>query len=119
MIIFDSLTNEEKRTMILGVSRHVETVVNEAGGKHSKQAYATRLLPAKALLAISKVLKEGADKYEEAPLDNSLDANWRKLPRRDHIEHALTHLLAYQAGDTSDDHLEHAACRLLFSLETI
>ena len=35
----------------------------------------------------------------------------------DHLNKALIHVMAHQAGDTSDDHLGHAAGRLMMALE--
>lgn len=104
---------------IEGVGPDAEVVVTAKGGKHSSSPYATRLLPAAAVLHVSKILKEGADTYKDADRANSLEANWRFIHRYEHVEHAMTHLLAHLAGDTSDDHLGHAATRLLFALETV
>lgn len=59
------------------------------------------------LLTISRVLKEGAEKYEAN--------NWRLVPQEDHISHALTHYFAYLIGDESDDHLSHFYCRLMMA----
>ena len=84
-------------------------VVNEHGGKQSSSPYRADLIPSRAALAVAKVLKQGADKYGAE--------NWRKIHVRDHINHAMVHLLAYLAGDAQDDHLDHAACRILFALE--
>jgi hypothetical protein len=36
----------------------------------------------------------------------------------DHLNHALALIFAYGAGDTSDNRLAYAACRLRFALET-
>lgn len=94
---------------IAGVGPESPQIVNAAGGKQSAVPYRCDLLPARAVLAVAAVLKAGADKYGTD--------NWRKIGRADHLNHALTHLLAMQAGDTSDLHLEHAACRLLMALE--
>lgn len=55
------------------------------------------------------VLAPGAVKYGED--------NWRKIPAKDHLNHALTHVFAFLAGDGQDDHLEHAACRMMMALE--
>ena len=63
------------------------------------------------LLAIAKVLKEGAEKYEPN--------NWRLIPEEEHINHALIHLLAAALGDTQDDHIEHALCRIMMSIAVI
>lgn len=62
------------------------------------------------LLTISKVLKEGADKYEAN--------NWRLIPSEAHLSHALTHYLAFLVGDTQDDHLAHFLCRLMMVYAT-
>jgi hypothetical protein len=35
----------------------------------------------------------------------------------DHVQHAVDHLRAWQAGDVTEDHLGHAGCRILFALE--
>ena len=95
--------------IIKGVGKDAPTKVAENGAKQSDSPYRTDLLPAQALLSIAAVLKGGADKYGPN--------NWRKIPLVDHINHAMTHLYALLAGDTSDDHLSHAATRMLFALE--
>jgi len=64
----------------------------------------------KRLLTISKVLKEGADKYEVN--------NWRLIPSEQHLSHAITHYLAYLSGDGQDDHLAHFYCRLMMAYAT-
>lgn len=67
------------------------------------------LSPARAVLAVAQVLATGAQKYGPD--------NWRGIPVEDHFNHALAHLFADLGGDTGDDHLAHAACRLLMALE--
>jgi hypothetical protein len=57
------------------------------------------------------VLAAGATKYGEN--------NWHLIPAAENVNHALTHLIARQAGDASDEHLEHAACRILFALDQV
>lgn len=96
-------------TIVEGVGPDAPTVVNERGGKQSFSPYRCDLLPAEALLAVAKVLKHGADKYG--------DGNWRSIRIPSHLNHAMTHILSYLAGDGQDEHLEHAACRLLFALD--
>lgn len=59
---------------------------------------------------IAKVLKYGADRY--AP------NNWRLIPEEEHINHALIHIIAHLAGDTQDDHIDHALCRLMMAKST-
>jgi hypothetical protein len=98
-----------KAPVIAGVGKDAPTVTNSSGGKQSASPYRCDLLPARAVMAIAEVLKHGADKYG--------DNNWRKIPVADHLNHALAHAFAYIAGDGQDDHLSHAACRLLFALE--
>lgn len=93
-----------------GVGPDAPTFENEAGGKQSASLYRCDLLPPQACLRVAAVLKHGADKYGPR--------NWTAIPVDDHVNHAMTHLLAYLAGDDQDDHLGHAACRMLMALET-
>ena len=92
-----------------GVGPDAPILTNASGGKQSASPYRADLLPPRACLAIARVLKQGVEKLGHD--------TWRAVPLRDHLNHALIHLFAFLAGDTQDDHLEHAACRLLMSLE--
>lgn len=94
---------------VTGVGKDAPTVVNAVGGKQSGSPYRMDLIPPLAAFAVASVLKEGADKYG--------DDNWKKITIPDHLNHALAHAFAYMAGDKSDDHLGHMACRVLFALD--
>lgn len=96
--------------MIKGIGKDAPVTTNNAGGKQSIAPYACELLPPRAILSVAKVMGDGAEKYEKD--------NWRKIPRSDHLRKMLTHVFAWLAGDRQDDHLEHAACRMLMALET-
>lgn len=100
---------DEKESVIAGVGPDAPVVENAAGGKQSDTPYRLDLLPAKAVLEVAAVLKKGAAKYE---VDN-----WRQIECKDHLNHALVHAFAYLAGDCSDEHLSHFACRALMALE--
>lgn len=63
-----------------------------------------------ALIRIAKVLQYGADRYEPN--------NWRLIPQESHLNHALIHILAEIMGDTQDDHIDHALCRLMMAMST-
>lgn len=105
-----SLGYKVKPNIISGVGPDAPTVTAENGAKQSHSPYRVDLLPAQATLCVAKILADGAVKYGKN--------NWRGLPLSDHVNHALTHLFAYLAGDRSDDHLGHAATRMLFAVET-
>ncbi len=114
---FDAVGDRHRRDMstktaikLPGVGTDAPTAVSANGGKQSHVPYRCDLLPASAALRVSAILEEGAKKYG--------DNNWRKLELSDHVNHAMTHVLAHLAGDRQDDHLGHAACRMLFALET-
>lgn len=94
--------------VIEGVGPNQPIIETPQGGKHSASPYAFHLIDPHALFAISKVLQEGAKKY-------GVD-NWRGIPIPDNLNHAIQHIYAYLAGDTQDEHLAHAACRLIFAL---
>lgn len=90
------------------VGPEAPTVVNDRGGKQSYVPYRFDLLNPVAMFRLAGILSEGAEKYG--------DDNWRQIQRRSHLNHALTHIMAELAGDTQDDHLGHAFCRLMFAL---
>lgn len=100
---------DESGCVVAGVGPEAPTVTNEKGAKQSGSPYRCDLLPAQASLHVAGILKYGADKYG--------DNNWRGIPIADHLNHALTHIFAWLAGDSQDDHLGHAACRLMMALE--
>lgn len=97
----------------LGVSPDVPTVVNENGGKQSDTPFAFHLLPVSSVFAAAEVAAYGAKKYGET-IGNR---NYVKIPSSDHINHAIQHLYAHLAGDTSDDHLGHAIVRCMFAYD--
>lgn len=100
---------QDRPAKVAGVGPDSPVAVNDRGGKQSHSPYRADLLPARAVLSVSEVLSQGAAKYGED--------NWRKIAARDHVNHALVHLFAWLAGDGQDDHLQHAACRLLMALD--
>lgn len=89
------------------VSPDAETTTNDRGGMQSHVPVRFDLIDGKAMFAMAAVLHEGAEKY--AP------GNWRLIPTRDHLNHALMHIFAYLSGDRTDDHLSHALCRITFA----
>lgn len=103
------ICNDPTKAVIAGVNKDAEIITNAAGGKQSNSPSRLDLMPALATIAVGRVLKYGAERY--AP------NNWRKIDTQDHLNHVLVHIYAYLAGDTSDDHLEHAACRAMMALE--
>lgn len=103
----DELTAIDAVVPGVGPDAPVET--NKNGASQSSVGFACTSLPPRALLAIAAVQKHGDDKY-------GVD-NWRGISVNDHLNHALIHYLAYQAGDKQDKHLEHFATRVLMALE--
>jgi hypothetical protein len=85
-----------------------DVVTNEYGAKQSRIQGRWDLLPFRAMESVTRVLKEGADKY-------GVD-NWRGLSVDEINNHVWAHLATYQ--QTFDlEELEHAACRVLMALE--
>ena len=64
-------------------------------------------LPPLALLQAGRALCCGM-KYEDIKIDN-----WRGVPRAQHLNHSLRHIMLYKSGDRSEDHIGHALSRLM------
>jgi hypothetical protein len=84
-------------------------VENEQGGRQSKIDSKLTLIPPKAVIEVGKVMLKGESSHGRD--------NWRLIPLEDHLDHGLLHIMEYLAGNTDEDHLAHAATRLLMALE--
>jgi hypothetical protein len=117
-VLSGSLPVKDINVLLRGVGKDAPITVNATGGKQSATHYFFRGLPPLALVAVAKIMEEAAAKYE-AP-DNvyadPTDRNWHKIEDWEHIEHAFMHLVADLAGDTQDEHLEHALTRLMMAV---
>lgn len=82
--------------------------ITTAGGKQSWTPYRFDLLDPLAMFALARVAANGAREYGED--------NWRSIECKDHLNHALQHIYGYLSGDTQDDHLAHALCRLMYAI---
>jgi hypothetical protein len=63
-----------------------------------------------AIHRMAQVMAEGSAKYGPP------SEVWVHIETVAHINHALAHLFKYLAGDKSEDHLGHAACRAMGAL---
>lgn len=82
-------------------------------GQQTSGAYRADLLPMLALLKISILLQEGAKRHKDEDPSNP---KWIQTPVREHVNRAMVHLMSYLNSDTSEEHLVHAATRLLFAV---
>jgi hypothetical protein len=83
---------------------------NELGGKQSRLERRFDLISPIALQRLAHVLWYGAIRYG--------DDNWKGIFVEDHLNHAIDHVYAFLTGDTDEDHLGHAFCRLMMALDT-
>jgi len=105
---------KETESLVKGVEPDAPIVVNEKGGKQSDSPYAFHMITVSSILAAAEVCAYGAKKYGETIGDR----NYTKIPTEEHINHAITHMYAYLAGDRTDDHLGHAIVRSMFAYDT-
>lgn len=92
------------------------TVTNERGGKQSASEYFLRGLPPLAILRVGRILKQGAETYEDDPFGDISVRNWHRITSDEHLEHLLEHVVKFLSGDQSEDHAGHIATRALFFL---
>lgn len=62
---------------------------------------------AEVLVEIAKGLTAGARKHP--------GATWRSIPTEEHLARAMRHIVKYQAGDRSENHLSHICMRALMA----
>jgi hypothetical protein len=95
---------------LVNVGPDAPIVENERGGKQSHVAYRYDLIPPEILMVLARIYDYGAQRYEPD--------NWKKISTEDHLNHVMVHLVAYRAGDRSDDHLGHMMWRAQAALYT-
>lgn len=83
--------------------------VYPGGARSSKLDVRYDLIPLPGLKRVALTCAEGAEKY-------GVD-NWKKgIPTEVNINHALNHIYLFLEGNTDEDHLAHAAWRLLAAM---
>jgi hypothetical protein len=97
------------------------TVTNESGGMQSQLSTDWSYLPWDAAREVVAVIMRNAEEYGGKYPAN----NWQLISTRDHLNHALHHLISAQqlknTGASKEDvfvHLTHAACRAMFAVTT-
>jgi 5'(3')-deoxyribonucleotidase len=93
--------------MIPGIGPDAPATINAQGGRQSALPYRFDLVDPTVMFVLAEILAGGAAKYGKW--------NWRRIGVNDNLNHALSHIYAYLAGDRQDDHLGHAFCRLHFA----
>src|SRR5579875_2019624 len=66
-------------------------------------------LPTYGQFSMAMTIERGAQKYGVN--------NWRRIDYAAQVRHALSHLLAYLAGNRAEDHIGNAICRIGFAIE--
>jgi hypothetical protein len=85
------------------------TATTTSTGKQSHLDADYTLLPPTATRLVAECLAYGERKYGEG--------NFRRISIKDHLNHAVAHVFEHLSSDNTEDHLIHAATRLLLALE--
>jgi len=113
--INDSWQGSKISINLKGVGPDVPVVYNDKGAGQSHSPYRFDLLPPLACADIAEIMAHGAVKYGEG--------SYLNIDAKDHLNHAMQHIFAFQTGDTQEgeviEHAKHAACRMLFWLECL
>jgi hypothetical protein len=99
----------QRAAIVPGVGPDAPIQENENGYRSSRTPYRMDLMPGKALLHMANIMSEGAASHGEN--------NWKNGTVNEHLNKMLVHVFAHLAGDTSDDHIGHAAWRAMAALE--
>ena len=98
-----------------GVGPDVPIMINDKGAGQSISPYRFDLLPPLACADVAEVMAKGTEKYGEW--------TYIDIPPKDHLNHALQHIFAYQLGDTQEgepiEHARHAVTRMMFWLDCL
>lgn len=84
-----------------------EEVTLSNGGVVSRTGYYFLDFDSRVLLDVAKISKSG---YDRRGPDN-----YKRVTYLEHVDRALAHIHLFLAGDTSDNHLGNAICRLIFA----
>ena len=69
--------------------------------------FAYHLVPLEGLAKVAAVMKAGEDRGN----------GWKEIPVEEHINHAISHMIAYLEGRHAQHHLANAGCRILMALD--
>jgi hypothetical protein len=100
-------TKEENTILAMGES---PTLDIRYDGNICYIPFAYHLIPIEGIAKTAAVMRRGE-------LAGRPDNGWREVPIKEHINHAISHLLAYVAGRHKEPHLANAACRVLMALD--
>ena len=106
-----ALTPAENKANVLDLPptpQENNTVVNEQGGKQSHLDARFDCIPPVVLRLLAQCLGFGARKYG--------DENWKNIPQRDNLNHAVNHINEWNRGNRDEPHLVNAMARLTFAL---
>jgi hypothetical protein len=70
--------------------------------------FAYQLVPLKGLAKIAAVMRKGERKDRNG---------WEEVPVEEHLNHAISHIIAYLEERHAEHHLANAGCRILMALD--
>lgn len=80
-------------------------------GVQSLIGYRFSLIPPFGITSVAMTMAEGERKGYK-------NQGWQVLGIDTHLDHAMGHIMAHMMGDRKENHLSHAACRILMALDT-